>query len=63
MTTKKLKDRVGFRSLPKDKKKSMRVLTFLSVPEHKKLLNHCDKLNIKPSVFIRERLKDIIGNA
>ena len=59
----KIKKVIGFKPLPKDKKKSVRVLTFLSEPEHKKLLIHCETLNIKPSVLIRERLNDIIGNA
>jgi hypothetical protein len=60
---KKIKKVVGFKPLPKDKKKSVRVLTFLSEPEHKKLLIHCERLNTKPSIFIRERLKDILDNA
>lgn len=72
MTTKKrdnraktvtVKKTVGFQALPKDKKKSVRVLTFLSEPEHKKLLKYCEGLATKPSIVIRESLKHIIGTA
>jgi len=60
---KKIKKVVGFPALPKDKKKSVRVITYLSIPEHKKLLIHCESSNTKPSILIRERLKDILDNA
>ncbi len=60
---KKLKKGVGFQALPKDKKKSVRVLTFLSEPEYKKLMSNSKKIDKKPSVIIRELLKDIIGTA
>jgi len=57
---KTIKGKKGFQPVnPKDKR-TKRGVFFLNEREHKKLKEYCIKLDIKPSILIRELLNDII---
>lgn len=54
------KGKKGFQKAPKGQRKDKRVVFYLNESEMKRLKAYCDKLGIKPSQLIRERLKDVI---
>lgn len=56
------KGKKGFQRAPKGQKKDRRVVFYLNVKEMERLKAYCQKRNIKPSTFIRERLSDVISD-
>ena len=50
----------GFKTLPKEIKKSKRGVFYLSENQMKRLRDYCNKIGISLSELIRERLNDVI---
>ena len=57
------KGKKGFQPLPEQKRKSKRGVFYVTENQYKRLEAFCFKNGIKPSTLIKERIKDIIGNA